>query len=360
MKISIETVKLQELVAKSIKGVGNNKLLPITCLMGIDIKDSVLTLMSTDGSNHLRVNTKLQNQVEGSFHAVVNADLFSKLIAKVTSDEVSLELLDSSLEVKGNGTYNLELPQNEDGGNTRFIDYLFEGGEGTVVNTATLQKSLTISKPAVAQTFVRPYLTGYYISNKVIATDGLKVCSVENELLSSPMLISAETAELLQLMTEENIVIERNGEKILFSTPSVILFTYQLEDIESYPVEAISQFVGLEFSRSVKLPKQLLLGVLDRLLLFVTEYDKNGVYLTFTENGMTLHSKKSNAKEMIPYLEPVENLMVTQILVDIEMLRAQLQANTTDVANLWYGDERCIKMTFENTTQIVSLLTDES
>ena len=50
MKLSIKTEKLKEMVSRSIKGVGNNKLIPLTSLMAIELKDGKLTLITTDAT----------------------------------------------------------------------------------------------------------------------------------------------------------------------------------------------------------------------------------------------------------------------------------------------------------------------
>ena len=55
MKIIIKTTTLQEMIAKAIKGASNNKLIPLTSLMAIEVKDKVLTLTTTDATNYLYI-----------------------------------------------------------------------------------------------------------------------------------------------------------------------------------------------------------------------------------------------------------------------------------------------------------------
>ena len=49
------------------------------------------------------------------FRVVVPADLFYKLASKVTTEHITLELKENSLEVVGTGTYQLDLLLDEDG-----------------------------------------------------------------------------------------------------------------------------------------------------------------------------------------------------------------------------------------------------
>ena len=63
-----------------------------------------------------------------------------------------------------------------------------------------------------------------------------------------------------------------------------------LEGIEDYPVEEISRYLDVAFDSYCKIPKALLLSVLDRLQLFIEPYDKNGAYFNFTRKGLNIHS----------------------------------------------------------------------
>lgn len=55
MKLQIKTTKLQEMLARAIKGASNNKLIPLTSLIAISLKDGELTLITTDATNYLYV-----------------------------------------------------------------------------------------------------------------------------------------------------------------------------------------------------------------------------------------------------------------------------------------------------------------
>ena len=55
MKLKIKTLKMQEMVSKAIKGASGNKMIPITSLMAIELKENVLTLTTTDASNYVKI-----------------------------------------------------------------------------------------------------------------------------------------------------------------------------------------------------------------------------------------------------------------------------------------------------------------
>lgn len=357
MKLKLKTLKLQEMVSKAIKGASNNKMIPITGLMAIVLKNGVLTLITTDAINTLKV---MEKDIEGDdFYVVVQADIFSKLVSKITTETITLTLKENSLEVKGNGTYSIELPLDEEGQLIKFPEYKFDTTvEKSEINLSTVKVLLNANKAALAQTMEIPCLTGYYFDDKVLTTDTFKVCSTDIKVFPDKVLLPAELMELLALMDEEKITVQVSGNKILFSTNNVIVFGSQLEGIEDYPSEAINAYLETEFKSVCKLPKGAVLNLLDRLALFVATYDKNGVYLTFTKDGVIFSSKRSNGTELIKY-QGSENFQPFTCCVDIELLKSQISAQTEEVVELWYGHEKAIKMTSGKITQIVALLEDD-
>ena len=357
MKLKLKTLKLQEMVSKAIKGASNNKMIPITSLMAIALKNGVLTLTTTDATNTLKVMAK---DIEGDeFYIVVQADIFSKLVAKITTETITLTLKENSLEVKGNGTYNIELPLDEEGQLIKFPEYKFNHeAEKKIINLSTVKVLLNANKAALADTMELPCLTGYYFDDKVITTDTFKVCSNDIKVFDRKTLLPSEMIELLAIMDEEKINVQVSGNKILFTTNNVTVYGTQLDGIEDYPSEAINAYLETEFKSVCRLPKGAVLNLLDRLALFVATYDKNGVYLTFTKDGVIFSNKRSNGTELIKY-QGSENFQPFTCCADIELLRSQISAQTEEVVELWYGHEKAIKMTSGKITQIVALLEDD-
>lgn len=358
MKLTLPTQKFQEMVNKAVKGASNNKMIPITGLMAIELKDGVLTLTTTDATNTLTIIAK---DITGEdFYAVVQTDLFSKLVAKTSTEKITLTLKETNLEVKGNGTYNIELPLDEEGQPIRFRGYNFDTtGEKVTMNLSTVKALLTSNKAAIAETMEVPCLTGYYCyPDGVLTTDTFKVCGTAIKVFDRPVLLPAELMNLLALIDQEKIEVHSNGGKLLFVTDNVVIHGVELEGAEDYPVDAIVAFLDTEFTSVCQLSKNALLSVLDRLSLFVTQYDKNGVYLTFTKEGVIISSKKSNGTELLKYTES-KNFKPFTCCADIELLKSQINAQDGDTVELWYGHEKATKMTFGKITQILALLEDD-
>lgn len=360
MKLTLNTKKLQELVSRSIKGAGNNKLIPITSLMAIELKDSTLTLITTDATNYLYV--KEEKVVGDDFYAVVDANQFSKLVSKMTCDNIMLSIKSGVwvLEVLGNGTYKLELPLDENGEAIVYPDpyaKLEEVKDCGTINNTTVKVILESIKPSLAVTLDNPCYTGYYVGERVVATDVSKIADLSVKILDEPTLISSEMMDLLSVMTTEKIKVDRSGDDIMFTTPDCIVVGKILDGFDEFAIDAISQLVATEYDSMCKVPKNALLQLLDRLALFVGPYDKNAVYLTFTTSGLQVSSLATSGIEIIEYISS-ENFKDFTCSIDINMLINEVKAIKSDVIELYYGDDNAIKLVDGNITLIVALLED--
>lgn len=361
MKIKLKTKTLQEMVAKSLKGASCNKLIPITSLMELKVVDGTLTLTTTNGANYLKVFEKGVSDV--NFCIVVEVGVFSKLVAKTTCETITLELEESTLNFEGNGKYKLELPLDENGKLINFPTYQFEKvAEPYETKLSTINTLLTLNKPSLATTMEVPVLTAYYLSEKVYTSDTYLVCVTELDFLNKghePLLIHGDLMDLLGVMSDESIKVYKDNEKLLFESSNTVIYGTQLSGIEDFPIEGIDSYLEAQFSSSCVLPKTALMNVLDRLSLFVTSYDKNGIYLTFTKEGVLVSSKKSTGSELILY-QNSSNYMDYKVYIDIEMLKTQISVQPEETVNLHYGSESAIKLTSGKTVQVIALLEDES
>ena len=358
MKLTMNTSVLQGLVSRAMKGASCNRMIPLTGLMCIELKDHTLTLTTTDATNYLYVK---EQKVDGDdFYVVVQADIFSNLIARLTCEKVSLELKKHSLTVVGNGEYSSELPLDEEGELIKYPNPLsnFVKGEAININLSTIKLILATAKVSLATTLDVPCYTGYFVGHKIIATDTCQICGIDIKLFDQPALISTEMMTLLDVMTEEKITAYRDADTMMFETPDCIVYGKTMDCLDDFQIDAIDELLGEEFDSACRLSKNALLQLLDRLALFVGVYDKNGIYLTFTRDGLMITSKQANSSELIRYVES-DNFLDFTCCVDIEMLRSLIKANTGDSIEMQYGEDNAIKLTDGNVTQILALLEDD-
>lgn len=358
MKLTMSTVTLQAMVVKAMKGASCNRMIPLTTFLAISLKRGKLTLITSDATNYLYVS---EDDISGDdFYVVVQAEIFSKLVARLTCDHVSLELSSNKLTVVGNGEYSIELPLDENGELIVYPDPLskFEYGENETVNLSMFKLLLTTSKASLALTSEIPCYTGYYFGDSIITTDTCQVCDVKTKLFSQPALLNADMINLFDVMSEEKIEVFRDADVIIFYTDKCTIYGTVMTCIGDYQVDAIEGLVNTAYPSKCTVLKNEMLQLLDRLELFVSAYDKNGVYLTFTQDGLMVTSKQSTSAETIKYTNS-ESFSPFTCCLDITMLRNQVKASTGDSIEIHYGMTNAIKFTDGNVTQLLCLIEDD-
>lgn len=355
--MKIKTELFQELLGKVIKGASNNKLVPMTSFIELKVENDKLIMTTTDATNYVQV---IVDDIEAEpMQAVVNAELFYKLITKITSNTVDIELAEDSLVVKGNGEYKLEIQLDEMGKPVKFPDKFTDTmAEATnkafKITKATIDSILTSNKSCVATTLEVPCYTGYYIGEDIITSDTYKVCALDKNIAAEPMLVSPQAMELLGIMDSETVDAYIYGDVVIYVTPNIRIFTMTLPGIEDFDIESISGLLDTDYPSECKISKQALLNVLDRILLFVGIYDNNTVDIQFKNKELIISSKESTGIEKIPY-EAVDEHKDFEGVIDAASWATAIKSLPTDIIELQYGNDTSVKMISDDITQIIAL-----
>ena len=353
MKLTIGTQRLQALLNKAVKGAGSNKLIPMTSLIAISLNDEVLTLTTTDATNYLNL---VENNVTGDeFYVVVQVDLLAKLVARMTCDEVTLEVVENALNVIGNGKYQIDIPLEDDGSVVKLPDptqtFKKENKIG-VVDSSDILTTLSSIKPALATTMEYPWFTCYYVKDRVVATDTYTVADYAKGFLDDAKLISSAVMDLLGLFAGE-ITIYADGDKMLFEAKNGSVYGTVPNGIENYSIDAIEGLVQQEFENSCTIVKSSLLNLLDRISLFVGVYDNGKITLSFGKDGLEVISKYAN--ETIKYTN-AENAGEFICNTDVNTLITQVKAQNGSEITIEYGKDNAIKIIDGDITSVVALL----
>ena len=357
--MKLKTVELQDMIVKSIKGASNNKLIPITQMIGIICKNKKLTLITTDATNYMYITSDVESD---DFEVTVPIEILAKLVSKMTSEYISLELKESSLEISGNGTYKIELPLDESGELIKYPDPLSEftdsEAETVEITLETIKSLLNIIKPALATTLEIPCYIGYYIGDRAIGTDTYRFTSIPVTMFKTPVLLNPEMVNMLDVFTEAKFKATLKDDIVVFNSDNACVYGHLLDGIEDYAVATSQQLLDMNFKNVVKLPKDTLIQILDRLSLFVSDYDRGAVRLTFTDKSLQLSSLQSNGIESVDYLskEKAESFTCE---ISIDMLLSQLKSQSGDITEVHYGEDNIIKLKNDNVTQILALLTED-
>lgn len=354
--ITLNTEMFKDAVSKAIKGAGLNKLIPLTSMIAIKVENNQLTLITTDASNTLYIMREVN---ASTFYAVAYAEQLYKLITRITTDTIKLDVKDAVLIVKANGEYKLELPLDENGNTVVFpeddLSSIQTVAPNTDISLATVKTILETNKVALATTAEEPCYMNYYVGDKVVSTDREKMCGLDISIFDDAKLISAQTMDLLDVMTDEKINVYIDNSKITFATKNCILVSNEAEGVDEYAIDVINTLLDEEFASNCKVNKSALIALLERIALFVGPYDKNAITLTFTEDGIDISSKQSSGIESIKYIESNEFKPYT-CEVAIDTFLSQVKANASDTVLIQYGNERSIKLVDDKITQVIALL----
>lgn len=358
--ITLNTTLLQSMTLKASRGASNNKMLPITSMMAIVVEQgdglSKISLCTTDGTNYLYILNTMPKTDD--LYVVVPQDQFSKLISKITTETVTLNLDNDKLVVKGNGIYNIELPLDENGELVKFPNPVknIDKGEEKVINSNSIKSILTHNKPSLLTEYDVPCYTGYYMDKDgVLTTDTYTLCSNEINLFDTPVLVNKETLDLLDIMAESEIKVVSTDKCLVFSTPTCVVYSVKMPSVNEFNVDTLRKLVNVAHTSMVKLHKNTLIGALDRLSLFIGRYDKNKIILNFKQNELEISSSSTSGVEKIPYKES-ENAGEQTCAISIDLLLPQLKAQEGDIIELWYGAGSSIKMVDGDVSHIVALM----
>ena len=354
MKVIIETMKLQALVAKAVKGAGFNKLLPITGMIGITIEDG-MHLYTTDGSNYLCV---YDNSIEGdSFDVTVDAEMFYNLVAKLTSNEVTLEVVDDVLIISGNGKYKLALQLNDSGEKLVFPKNLVDESDDVIeilgaLSLNTINVMLSSIKPSLSTTAGTIY-NNYYVGDCIIGTDRDMLCKYDGEKFD-PMVFTRSFVDLLGIATSD-VTLSKSGNCLTAVSDNLIIKSKITNDASYFNIEGINKMLDLKLDSYCRVNKKELLSLLDRLSIFVSAYDDGAVFIHFTKDSLEVSSLSSSGVESIDYTE-FKNFKDTTIKIDINRLITQLKAYQSDFVDLYYGNDLCVKLVDGDLLAIIALM----
>ena len=346
--LKIKTTKLQELVSKAFKGASNNKLKPITELICIKVENNLLTLITTDYDNYLYITESVESD---DFYAVVKVNQFAKLIARLTSEDTILDVANNSLEIKANGNYRIPVEVDVNTGKLlKYTDPLSNENIETAkkigyLTAEDIQTILRALKPALATTVAMPEYANYYLGEGALATDSNTASCYGKLMTSTPILVSPQVMDMLDVYTGENAIEIREfdgNDRLLFIGDNLTLFGYKMQGADTFAVDKLNDYINTEYPHKCKISKQELLQALDRLSLFVGEFDDDTVGIAFTQDGLQLSSRQSNSVETLPYIESAQ-IEELHSYVYLEMMRSQVKAQTGDAIDLYYGEPNSIK-----------------
>lgn len=362
--MKIKTSVFRDMLNKAVKICTFDKMLPLTSLIEIEFDEKGISMKTTDNVTTMII----RENVEGLTPArvVVDAAIITALVNKITTEDIELTISNASLTITGNGVYNLEIRVDESGeivklpainqelANQATKDFDFQG----------IAERLNICSSAIATGEDAKELGNYYMGEMITATDQLKVSSVSNiESMKSDELFIREEfgrhliglgfAKAKYIVSNETLIIV--GENFVLSTTMML---DEKEQFVSRTLQGVKQFLAFVYNNRVKIKKSVIMDLLDRVSLFVSEYDGKTINCTFLKDNIKVTNRKGTCDEVIPYEEKIldDSFIEFSSLLNIEWLKSLLSVLPSEVIEFQFGNnEVAIRIVDGDISQIISL-----
>ena len=328
-------------------------------LLEIENKDNYFYLRITNNTYYAEY--KINSYSKEEFRAVVDANLFLKLISKTTSETVQFDIKDNFLILVGNGEYKLPLVYkdskilnlptiNVDNVTNNFNISSKILKNILVYNTKELQKGVVIN----------PVQKCYYIDNKGAITFTSGAC-INDFSLEDPVkiLLSQKLVRLFKLFNSDNVefiigqdslndIIQTKVKFITsdFSVTSIINSDESL--INSIPAEAIREKAHHVYPYTITINSSVLLQSIERLLLFNSNTINNYSKFEFGPDSVKIYTTDKSNFETVNYDTLAEINENYSMILDLVDLKNSLEDFSRSHISFNFGDHQAVILDYSN------------
>lgn len=335
----VNTSKFKNILNKSVKACSNNKLFPLSSLVGISIfGDGYCLLTSFDSVNLVNVSDIICEELPKSsadelvMNVVVQAIPLCSLISKINTDTIELKEEGECLIIKS-GRNNYKFPiYYEEGEVVSFPDIRVNVVDVKVtrVNLDEFKLALKYNESCAAKTFEIPSLVNAYFGERIITSDSIRACFTNVSLFDTPVLLQYPLLKLLNIFDDEevNVVFEGNNIAIFNDAYNTCVVGQVSDDLSEFPIVALNRLATIENNNEIRLVKKELVDCLERLAIF----DDNILNVTITKNAVTF----SNGDSVNEVLE-LTNATEFEFSVALSSFLPLIRATDGEVIHLRYG-----------------------
>ena len=366
----IKSQKFQEICSTILAATDSAEISTLTETLELKVENKVLYLNVTNGEYYASVKFDLESDEQ--FHAAVNANLFLKLIAAVTTEDIELQAMSNYVLVNANGTY--KIPMIFEGDKLLSLPKI-EVKNPTVsmkVSGSVLESILNYnSKELLRGTISRPVQKMFYVDETGCITFTTGAC-VNNSSLEKPVkvLFNNRLVKLFKLFKNDmvdftlgydSISEELVQTKVEFKTSKITLTAVtgcNDELLNSVPVSAIRGRAATTYANNVVLNKEELLASINRLLLFSAGYGsvKNlKPYSLFEckDDTMTIYDSNKENKEVIKFKNDTKVDSEYSMTLDLSDLKLILDTITDEYVTLSFGNHQAVVLKRTNISNVV-------
>ena len=353
----INTAEFKKVCATILAATDGSELSTLTETLELKTVHNVLYLSTTNKEYYVRVSFPLDH--EEAFHAAVNANLFLKLIAAITSDTIELTIQGTVLHIKANGNYKLPIiTENDTVLEVPVINIENKTLEMTV-SSSVLDSIVTHnSKQLAIGSVAKPVQKMFYIDHQGCLTFTTGAC-VNTFELEKPfaLLLNSRLVNLFKLF--KNAVVKFSlgydpisetiiQTKVSFETDTITLTAITGCDdtlLSQVPVEAIRARANKAYDNVVVLNVTAVTEAINRLLLFSAGYGskenlKPYSVFEFGADKVVIYDTKKENTEVLAYQNGTRftgDYLMTLDLIDFKKV---LDSCTEQYVTLIFGDHK--------------------
>lgn len=367
--ITLKTEELQGVCSKILSAVDSNGLSEITETVELVLKDNNLYLQVTNREYFVKI--KLSTNISEEFHATIHAELFLKLISKITTELVTLEVSNKSLVITGNGKY--ELPLVYEGSD---ILKLPEININNVTNNFTISGSilnsinLYNSKQLIMGNIVNPIQSLYYVDQEGAITFTTGACVNKFKLDKDvKLLLNSKLVKLFKLFKSSNDVDFTIGQdkisqeiiqtKVKFKTSDIELTAVlPMNDnaVSKVPVTAIRDRAFKDYDYTAVINRDGLLQAINRLFIFSSNsssIDRTFGIFEFNKNSVIIKDMNKVNNEKILYSNEIQMTESYTAVLDFGDVKSILESASDEYINISFGDNQAVVCSKNNIYNVI-------
>ena len=353
----IRTEILQESCAKILNAVDSNVLSAVTETLEIKTENKQLSMSVTNREYFVKI--LFGDNIEDEIHATVNANLFLKLISKVTSETIEIYTDEKSLYVKCNGDYKLPLIYDGDKLvelpviNIENVSETFDV-DSTILHSIVNYNSKELGKGSIS----KPIQRLYYVDNEGAITFTTGACVNKFSIdMTSKLLLNDKLVKLFKLFKDTKVKVTVGHNKlsedtvvtaVRFEAPNITIDAVLSCDdsmVVSFPVSGIRGRADTVYPNTISINKELLMQAVERLNLFNhsgmrADLSVSIVKLEFTSTNLVVADRNRINREEIPYTTPLEQVVDYSPLIDSSDLTKTLASATNQIVTIGFGNEQ--------------------
>jgi DNA polymerase III sliding clamp (beta) subunit (PCNA family) len=340
--MKVET--LQALISRVTSKIKVNKFIPLTAFVGVKTREGKLVLVATDGSNYVSGST--ETDMQDGVDISVDSDLFSKLISALAPEvNVELSVENNNLRIK-NESIDYTVPAiSDDSGIIKYPE-VTRPAEAQEFDLKKFSEAYNKVQNSVDPQSLVPYMSAVYVSDVMLGTNNYLLAKSNcGNLFGQPVLLPLPLCEnIMQIVGDKASYNIADGYLTVF-TESTIVRGKLHEGINDYPVDAIKALFENSIENHASVNTGILTSAIGRVSLFISDFDDNGIKVSFGSDKMSISSVSRSGHEDVGYDSHVR------------LLTRFLKSFTAPAVNISYTDTQIIGSK-DDTEVILSLMED--